>query len=345
MSKTKVLIVGGGGVGTMAAYALQSGGNAEVHVVLRSNFDTVKSRGFDIDSLQHGAGIKGFRPHAVFDRVPQTAAGEGRPYDYVIVATKNVPDNKPTVVELITPAVTPGITAILLLQNGLNIQQPVISQFPKNVVLSGVSLIGATETSHGVVRHDDSDDSKIGCFPESASLVSQAVAETSARRLIEVYNACGKVEWVYDEDVPFTRWRKLLYNSSFNSVAAVTGMDTARMRKAESPIDDLILPIMREIKAIAGAAGVHLPEGVEEKIVRIDPTDTAFIPSMGQDALKGNLMEIEPIVGEPVREATRLGVPTPVLTTLYRVLKIKQLQAKEQRGLWTADFPQGARYN
>lgn len=270
----------------MAAYALQSGGDAEVHVVLRSNFDAVKCHGFHIDSLQHGTGIKGFRPHAVFNVIPQVAAGEGGPYDYVIVATKNVPDNEPNVVDLITPAITPERTAILLLQNGLNIQQPVISRFPKNVVLSGVSMIGATETSHGVVRHDDSDDSEIGCFPESASLVGQAVAEASARRLIELYNSCGKVEWVYDRDVPFTRWRKLLYNSSFNSVAAATGMDTARMRKAESPIDDLILPIMREIKAVARAVGVQLPDGIEEKIVRVDPTDTAFIPSMGQDALK-----------------------------------------------------------
>jgi ketopantoate reductase len=43
---------------------------------------------------------------------------------------------------------------------------------------------------------------------------------------------------------------------------------------------------MLEIKAVAKAAGIDLPEGIEQKVIRIDPTDTAFVPSMGQDAAK-----------------------------------------------------------
>lgn len=50
---------------------------------------------------------------------------------------------------------TKGHTTIALLQNGLNIEKPIIAAFPKNPVLSGVSLIGATETSHSHVLHDD----------------------------------------------------------------------------------------------------------------------------------------------------------------------------------------------
>jgi ketopantoate reductase len=63
-------------------------------------------------------------------------------------------------------------------------------------------------------------------------------------------------------------------------------MDTARMRMSEFVIDDMILPIMLEIKAAAKAAGIDLPDGIEQKLIRADPTDTAFIPSMGQDAAK-----------------------------------------------------------
>lgn len=60
--KARVLLVGGGGVGTMAAYALEMGGKAEVTAVLRSNYSVVKERGFDIDSFQWGHDIKGWRP-------------------------------------------------------------------------------------------------------------------------------------------------------------------------------------------------------------------------------------------------------------------------------------------
>jgi ketopantoate reductase len=55
-------------------------------------------------------------------------------------------------------------------------------------------------------------------------------------------------------------------------------------------------------------------------------------------------MEIEAIVGEPVREARRLGVPMPKLETIYGLLKAKQLQVKELKGLWEPAFVQDAKY-
>ncbi|KAM0699571.1 hypothetical protein Q7P36_000574 [Cladosporium allicinum] len=346
MSKIKVLIIGGGGVGTMAAYALESGGKAEVTMVLRSNFAAVQQNGFTIDSIQHGHDIKNWKPSHLLNAIPNAQDTNTPVYDYIIAATKNIPDVKPAVVDIISPAITPGKTTILLLQNGLNIEKPILEKFPNNTVLSGVSLIGATEVEHGVVRHDDTDDCKVGPFPNphSTSTAHSSTAETSARTLIKAYNASTNVTWSYDSDVPFTRWRKLLYNSSFNSVAAMTGMDTARMRMSEFVIDELVLPIMHEIKAVAKAAGSELPDGIEQKIVRVDPTDTAFVPSMGQDAAKGNFMEVEVIVGEPVREGRRLGVAVPKLEAVYGFLKAKQLMVMEGRGLWEARFGEGARY-
>jgi 2-dehydropantoate 2-reductase len=345
MSKIQVLIIGGGGVGTMAAYALETGGKASVTMVLRSNFAAVQQNGFTIDSIQHGHDIKNWRPSHLINSVPDVKDSNTPAYDYIIAATKNVPDVKPTVVDIIEPAVTPGKTTILLLQNGLNIDKPLFARFPDNVVLSGVSLISATETSHGVIRHDDTDDCKVGLFPNPATQFTTTVAETSARTLIEAYNASGKVTWSYDSDVSFTRWRKLLYNSSFNSVSALlSGLDTPRMRMSEFVIDDLILPIMYEIRSVAKAAGVILPDGIEQKIVRTDPTDTAFVPSMGQDAAKGNFMEVEVIVGEPMREGRRLRVPVPKLEAMYGLLKAKQLMLMERRGLWVAEFGEGAKY-
>ena len=62
-SKARVLIVGSGGVGTMAAYALETGGKATVTSVLRSNFAIVEKEGYHITSLDHGE-VKGWRPSA-----------------------------------------------------------------------------------------------------------------------------------------------------------------------------------------------------------------------------------------------------------------------------------------
>lgn len=289
--KARVLLIGSGGVGTMASYALETGGMAEVTAVCRSNYEVAVKDGFSIDSIEHGQGITGFKPSHILDKIPRVAEQNQEPYDYLLVTTKNVPDVRPNVLDLIEPAVTSEQTTIVLLQNGLNIELPIIKRFPTNIVLSGISLIGATETSHARVRHDDADRVKLGPFPNQAG-VSPARAEAVARHFIDMYMACGVVNWEYDDDVKFTRWRKLVYNSCFNSVAAILGMDTARMRMSQIVIDDLVKPSMREIMAIAKSQGVDLPHDIDETIIRMDPTDTAFVPSMGQDALKVSRSEI-----------------------------------------------------
>lgn len=52
--KAQVLLVGCGGVGTIAALNLETGGHAAVTAVLRSNYSRVISDGFHIKSCDHG---------------------------------------------------------------------------------------------------------------------------------------------------------------------------------------------------------------------------------------------------------------------------------------------------
>jgi ketopantoate reductase len=61
--KARVLLVGAGGIGTIAALNLERGGLAEVTCVLRSNYEAVRSRGIEIISCEHGH-IKNWRPTA-----------------------------------------------------------------------------------------------------------------------------------------------------------------------------------------------------------------------------------------------------------------------------------------
>ncbi|KAK8097436.1 hypothetical protein PG984_016575 [Apiospora sp. TS-2023a] len=319
-SKARVLIVGVGGVGAMAAYALEIGEKAEVTAVLRSNYDAVAEKGFKIDSIEHGHDIKGWRPTHIRKTIPDVAQEKLKPFDYVLVTTKNIADVPPTVADLIAPAVTPQETAIVLSQNGLNIEKPLIARFPRNPILSSISLIAATETAHGEILHDDVDAQYISPF--SSPGVPSGTGEAAARRYISIYNACGKLDIRYEPDAQLARWRKLIYNASFNSVAAVLRMDTARMRASRHVIDDLIKPIMKEIVAAAGAAGY----------------------AMCQDVEKGNFMEVENIVGEPLREGEARGVAMPTLRTMYGLLKGLQLHVREARGLWEPTFAEDNPY-
>lgn len=166
------------------------------------------------------------------------------------------------------------------------------------------------------------------------------LAEEATKRYIDIYNPEGKLDLIYDADVRRCRWRKLIYNGSFNTISTILRMDTPRMRMSVQVIDDLIRPIMKEILAAARAEGIDFPNADEivEAVIRADPVDTAFKPSMCQDIDKGNLFEVENIAGEPLREGEAKGVPMPTLRTVYGLLRGLQLQVKENKGLWEAKF-------
>lgn len=148
-----------------------------------------------------------------------------------------------------------------------------------------------------------------------------------------MYGACPAVRCTHDSDVQYSRWRKLLYNAGFNTVATILGTDVSRMRASEHVIDDLVRPLMLEIVATAAARGVVLPPEEVEKIITVDLYGSFFVPSMAQDMRKGNFVEFENIVGEPLREAEELGVPTPTLRVVYGLLKGLQFQTKVAKGL------------
>ena len=210
-------------------------------------------------------------------------------FDYVVVTTKNIPDVPPTVVDIITPAVSPGHTVIVLIQNGLNIEKPVIAAFPQNVVLSGISRMSSSEVSPGNVFHQDHDTLLVGAFNNPSLDEEQQLRE--AKQFNDLYNASGKATGQYEPDVAYNRWKKLVYNASFNSLCTITGMDTSQLRLAEFPVHELLIPVMYEIKRIARAAGVRLDPQQEDISLAGDKIDAYFRPSMQQDIEKVSALD------------------------------------------------------
>lgn len=50
-------------------------------------------------------------------------------YDYIVICTKQLPE-KYGLATMVAPLVTPGLTSIILIQNGLNIYLPFVFRFP-----------------------------------------------------------------------------------------------------------------------------------------------------------------------------------------------------------------------
>ncbi|OQE22317.1 hypothetical protein PENSTE_c010G01868 [Penicillium steckii] len=341
MAKARVLIVGTGGIGTVSAYSLEKGGQAEVTAVMRSNYEAAVKNGIDIDSVQYGQ-VKAWKPTAIVNVVPNVSKGDVPPFDYILVTTKNIADIAPTVADIIAPAVTPGKTAIVLSQNGVNIEKPLIPRFPTNPLISSVAYTGATETSLAKIYQDDDDSQKVGAFRNPG--VPQEVADEAAKSYVQIYNPDGKIDVIYEPDVNRVGWRKIAYNGSMNPISSILRMEVGRMRMSRHIIDDLIVPIVLEVRAIAEAKGITLQPDLIHAVTHQDPRDTGFKPSMCQDFEKRNLMEIENLIGERLREAEKLNVPTPTLKVVYGIMKGLQLGIKEEKGLWSPKYDPGNPY-
>ncbi|EPE05887.1 2-dehydropantoate 2-reductase [Ophiostoma piceae UAMH 11346] len=308
-----VFVVGCGAVGTMCAYALQESGKATVTALLRSNYNLVHESGLHIRSIDHGE-IHNWRPHNIVKSTEEAKAFG--PFDYVLVALKNLPDVY-SIADIIAPAVVPKHTTIVLVQNGIDIEAPINAAFPDNTLLSGVSTIGA-ELDGREVLHNDPDLVYVGVWHDS-----NGRGKTACRELAAVYSS-GAASCEVIEDVQWYRWRKLVWNASFNSVCALLNLDSGTVQDAANSLDTLIRPAMREVVAVAAAAGCTLPPDVIESAVSSMPKEMRCRPSMQVDALRGRPMEVEAVLGNAIVVARKYNVAVPVLDTLCSLLRAKQ---------------------
>jgi len=322
---SNIMVIGGGGVGTMAAVALERSGQGRCTCVLRSNYQIVKERGYTIDSIDHGK-LEGWRPSVIAATVEEGTTDQ--PFDYVIVTTKNLPDVY-DMTELIRPAISPG-TTVVLIQNGLNIEVPIIEAFPQSTVLSGVSMISTFE-SNGTIIHNEHDDYFLGVFYNPK--LDKAAQDATCEHFASMYRATGPTVKI-SKDIVWSRWRKLVWNGTFNTICAISGLDSAKIRLYGGEYT-LLRPAMAEMIALSRAAGYILPEDTAQVMIDSTPLELQFRPSMLQDVDKGNPVEVEVILGNPLRIARQLEVQTPVLDMIYKMLKLVQMRLLDGRGLVT----------
>jgi 2-dehydropantoate 2-reductase len=133
-------------------------------------------------------------------------------------------------------------------------------------------------------------------------------------------------------DLRPAQWSKLIFNATVNSVAALTGLRHDfhfAEEDAETDLGRLVHDLVDEGKAVADAAGIELYEDPWEMNVLATRRGSAHYPSMLEDVELHRPTEIDLITGSLVREAGRHGVPVPLHTALYRLVKAKEESWRE----------------
>jgi 2-dehydropantoate 2-reductase len=297
----RILVVGTGAVGGFYGSRLDQAG-AEVTTVHRSDYATVLKDGIHIDSID---GPAHFRPK----RVLRNVADYGAFPDYILVTLKSLPELD--IATIIDPAVGPD-TTIFLLQNGVDIEQPISNRFPDNEIVSGLAFICVSRSRPGHILHLCHGRLVIGSYPSG---ISPAV-----RQLAELFEK-SKTPCPVSDSIVLERWRKLLWNAPFNPISVLTRTDTVQIM-AQPEIVELAREIMEEVCAVSSSVGHFLPQEAVEKNLAETRQMRPYRTSMLLDYEAGRPMEIEAIVGNIIKAAKNNDVEVPRLETMYSLLKL-----------------------
>ena len=312
----KILLHGSGAIGTIYVYLLSKPGY-DVTAVCRSNYDAAKADGFLIDSEIYGKGIQ-IHPKVV--RTPAEAAKDG-PYDYIIVTTKALPETETS--RVIEPAVTKGMTTIALIQNGIGFEDEYAELFPENPLLSCVVYLPSTQIAPGHMQMGTFESLEVGTFPASA-YKERAGVKGAADGFMEVMRSAGsQAKWF--DDVQEKRWNKLLVNAPWNPMCALTLSRDVAFLTASPGAEKLVHDVMLEVVAIARALGYtslsaeRATEQLKRAVGRVG--GKGIEPSMLVDVLTERRMEVETILGNPVKIAKGLEIDVPRMELLYGLTK------------------------
>ncbi|ETS78351.1 hypothetical protein PFICI_10413 [Pestalotiopsis fici W106-1] len=338
-----ILFVGAGAVGCFYASRLHHPShNVYTSLTARSNYSVIESSGVTLQT--HTFGDYTFKPHAVFRSVqaavPNTQGTSKAPqdgWDYIIVTTKALPDHSDDS-ELIAPIVSPN-SCIVLIQNGVGVEEPYRKRFPRNPIITAVTIVSAEQIKQGTIRQNRW--TRISLGPYGNGLQGETSTSPESRQLVELGHArmtqlskwwtelggIKDVETHTEIELQTIRWHKLCINAAFNPTAVVSGGRGNADQLKDPELRQHILGVMNEIRdAAPKVLGKPFSDDLAtpEKIIRSTERNTGAKPSMLLDWEAGRPMELEVILGNPVRIARKAGVEMPRLQSLYALLKSMQ---------------------
>lgn len=194
------------------------------------------------------------------------------------------------------------------------------------MIISGAVYLPTTQTKPGYVVHGPLELFEIGTFPANAS----SEAKLKARQLSDIFTAGGAHAPVCD-DIQVQKWIKVAVNAAWNSTGALSMCDDANFQRSSPEAETIIIGIFREMRLVAAAAGYPdiLPDEVIEKQMersRYRREHGGKETSMLTDVKNNRPLEVEAILGNPVRFAKAHGIEVKYLELLYVLAKARTFQ-------------------
>ena len=299
----RVAILGTGALGGFYGGLLAKAG-CDVHFLLNSDFEHVQAHGLKVDT-----------PLGDF-HLPQVQA-YGRPEDMpkadlAVVAWKTTVDER--VLSDVLNNVCGSETIVLVLQNGLDVEEQAASIVGPERVLGGCAFLCSNKIGPGHIRHLD-----YGAiaFGEYSSTLRGEVSERM-KHIAELFQGCG-IDMRPSENLLEVRWKKLAWNIPFNGLSVVLSADTQQIM--EDPASrELAEDLMVEVKNSAAANGIEISEKHIQKMLDDTSAMVPYDSSMRVDFVQRRPIEVEAIFGNPLRAAKKAGYEPRKIEMLYQQL-------------------------
>ena len=147
-------------------------------------------------------------------RSPEDA---GHAFDYIVCAHKAI---DPAAIPPMFKSVADTNTTFVIMQNGVGNEDPFRATYPECTIISGVIWVGATQTSPGLIKHMQAENTEIGLFPNPGSSSAQELARLD---LFAEMMRQGGTNISIEENVQAKRWEKVVWNVAWNSIGGSPG--------------------------------------------------------------------------------------------------------------------------
>lgn len=298
----------GGFYGAKLAHA-----GKEVHFLSHSDYQYVKERGLQVDSCDGSFHLPQINAYGAASDMPKC--------DVVLIGLKTV--NNHLLPELLPPLLKED-TLVVLIQNGIGVEEDVQKMFPEVQLAAGLAFICSAKTEPGRVNHQCYGYINIGNYSCKQQEKIDEVVDDFRKAGVDA----NEVEYLE------ARWKKAVWNMPFNGITVALNTQTDILLQHPSTLQ-LIKDQMMEVIEAAQACGVkNIDESFAEKMIYNTVHMTPYSPSMKLDFDFKRPMEINYIYTRPIEKAREAGYQMRKLEMLeqeLRFLESKRLERKSER--------------
>lgn len=294
-------VIGTGAIGGYYGAKLAQGGQ-DVHFLFHSDYDYVREHGLRVNSGDGGFHLDHVNAYQDVRQMPKC--------DVVIVALKTV--HEQMLREMLPPLLADD-TVVLLIQNGMGMEQDVEQMVPGVKLAAGLAFICCSKTHPGVIDHLDLSGLNVGSYNAPQEMIDRMIAE-----MVSADIEARKVDYLE------ARWRKLLWNMPFNGLSVALHADTDALVRNEAT-RRLLRAMTQEVIEAAHAVGVKgLTDRDADAMIEMTTKMRPYKPSMRLDWDYHRPMEVYYLYTRPIEEARRAGQDMPLHRMLEAELKFME---------------------